>query len=340
MQIDNGRDAFEEGVQRQNARDLLNELLGKDVVTSLQQRSDAWGAWALVSCWGLIALAMGVIVLAQSLSPLLGWPLIAFAIAVIAGRQLAMLILMHEASHRSLFNNAWANDVLVDWLCAYPLLMHTAKYRKHHAKHHVYTGTPDDVDLPLVKGFPTTQRSLVRKLTRDVSGQTGVKNAFGLILMNAGILQWSVAGVATRLSNEERSMQDFIRSAFAELWPTLVCNGILFWIVSALGHPELFLAWLVAYFFVYPLFLRVRSIAEHAATELTPDMLKNTRTTQAGLLARLFVAPYNVNYHIEHHILVNAPYWQLPRLHRLLREKQVVPVPPTYWDVLKIAASK
>ena len=50
------------------------------------------------------------------------------------------------------------------------------------------------------------------------------------------------------------------------------------------------------------------------------DPLRNTRTTHASWLERLFIAPNRVNYHLEHHLLMTVPYFRLPRLHRLLRE--------------------
>jgi fatty acid desaturase len=47
---------------------------------------------------------------------------------------------------------------------------------------------------------------------------------------------------------------------------------------------------------------RLRSIAEHAVVPDDDDPLRNTRTTAAGPLARAFLAPYWVNYHLEHHL--------------------------------------
>ena len=42
--------------------------------------------------------------------------------------------------------------------------------------------------------------------------------------------------------------------------------------------------------YVLPLFVRIRSIAEHGCLPRSPDMFLNTRTTQAGWLARMTVA--------------------------------------------------
>jgi fatty acid desaturase len=65
----------------------------------------------------------------------------------------------------------------------------------------------------------------------------------------------------------------------------------------------------------------VRNIAEHGATEVSQDSLKNVRTTLAGPIARAFVAPYWVNYHLEHHMIMHVPCWRLPKLHALLLEQ-------------------
>ena len=50
------------------------------------------------------------------------------------------------------------------------------------------------------------------------------------------------------------------------------------------------------------------------------DPFKNARTTLANPIERLFVAPYWVNYHLEHHLLMWVPCYRLPRLRRFLLE--------------------
>ena len=338
MATDNPFD--EEGLHRQTARKKLTELLGKDTVIDLHKRSDFWGWWAVLSVWGVVALAMAAIVWAQSQPLSIAIPTIFVAILVIAGRQLGMSILMHEASHRSLFNNVWLNDNLTNWACGHTIFLEMHKYRKHHFIHHAKTGTEEDNDYSLIRGLPTTRASLVRKFTRDILGLTGLKALFGLVLMNAGVLKWTVASDIEKLPANGRTTSDYVLTFFKEAWPTLVTNGLLFTFLSGIGHPELILAWIVAYLSPYYLFIRIRALAEHAMTEQCPDMLKNTRSTKAGILARLFVAPFNVNYHIEHHALAAVPYWQLPKLHKLLREKDAVPEPPSYWHVMKLVSSK
>ena len=64
----------------------------------------------------------------------------------------------------------------------------------------------------------------------------------------------------------------------------------------------------------------VRNAAEHGATEKSENPLRNVRTTLAGPLARAFVAPYYVNYHLEHHMVMHVPCWRLPKMHDILKE--------------------
>ena len=100
--------------------------------------------------------------------------------------------------------------------------------------------------------------------------------------------------------------------------------------------------WLLPLLTWYQLVSRIRNIAEHAVVPDNDDALRNTRTTYAGPLARLLLAPYWVNYHLEHHLLLSLPCWKLPAAHRLLLAKGLrgqMEVQESYLDVLKLAAS-
>jgi len=333
-------DIFELGLERKSARDRLTQLLGADTIKDLHQRSDLWGWYGLASCWAVIA--FGLFTAHLALQAFVWWtlPVLVFSILLIGGRILGLAILTHEGSHRSLFETPTLNDGLTNWLCGAPVFLDVYKYRRHHAQHHVHTGTEKDVDLPLIEGFPTSRKSMIRKLFRDISGQTGIKTLIGFAMMNSGYLKWNVAGVAEKLPADGKSRLDYVRNFVVESRATLVFHFIFFLLMFSLNLTELFFIWWAGYLFAYPFCLRVRAIAEHAVTEKTSDMLRNTRTTKAGLISRALFAPYHVNYHIEHHALVSVPYWQLPKLHKLLREKEAVPTPPGYWQVLKLASAE
>jgi fatty acid desaturase len=310
-----------------------SDVFTREELAALSARSDLRGAWAVASTWGVIGITFAA---------LARWPnpgMLAVALVVLGGRQLALSILMHEAAHRTLFRTRWLNDVLTDWTCARLMWNDVARYRRHHLGHHNHTGTPLDPDRSLVESFPTTRASLARKLLRDAAGITGIKRILGLVLMDAGVLEYTVAADARRRPRGDRTAWDYVREGAGHMAGVLVTNAVLAGVLAESGHPRFYLVWVLAYMTTFSVFLRIRSFAEHACTEQSTDILRNTRTTRAGLLARATVAPVRVNYHLEHHLLVAVPYYRLRKMHRMLRERGVVLAPPGYADVIALVSS-
>ncbi len=286
-----------------NSKVSVTELFSRDEIKELTTTSDLQGAWAVGSTWTIIVMTFGTVAYSWEYLPTWGKVLMcALALAILAGRQLALAILMHDASHHSLFKTKWLNTHLTDWLCARPIWNDVSKYRPYHLKHHAKTSQPDDPDLGLVKNFPITQSSLFRRGDRSnlELAKNLLKNSSGMLISNAAI--------------------------FSALW--------------ASGRPKLYLLWPLAYITPFPLFIRIRAMAEHAGLETSHSALSNTRTTRAGWLARAFVAPIHVNYHIEHHLMASVPHQKLARMHQMLRERQYVDAPPSYLDVIRSLLKK
>ncbi len=292
--------------------------------------------WLAVLCdWGLIAASFTLVAWRPAL-----WS-VAIALLVIGGRQLGLAVLMHEGSHGSLFRTRSLNRVVGRWLCGAPIGIDIERYRTHHLAHHSFTGTERDPDMCLVRPFPTTRVGLVRKLARDLLGLTGLKRLVGLLAMDFGFITYTASGDAERIVEPApwpaRLVAGLRRSA-----PGLVVNGMLFGVLALLGHPLLYLLWVVAWLTTFSAFLRIRAIAEHACTEQGADPLRNTRTVRAGPIARLFVAPHGVCFHLEHHLLMTVPYFRLGALHRVLVARGVLdqsPVATGYLSVLRRATA-
>jgi fatty acid desaturase len=113
-------------------------------------------------------------------------------------------------------------------------------------------------------------------------------------------------------------------------------------IIAYAGALEGFaLYWIVPMFTWLVLIMRIRSIAEHHAIDTGEGQTPypRTRTTQATVIERIFLAPKNVNYHIEHHFFPSVPFYRLPELHALLMSKpgyrEGAHVTRTYWGVLE-----
>lgn len=314
-------------------RHTAKDYLTPEQIQALQQRSAWRGWWAVVSIWGVIALCFAAVIIYPSVFTIVP------AIIVLAGRQLACAILMHESAHRTLFPNRQMNDWVGQYLGAAAIFLDAPKYREHHLRHHRHTGTANDPDLRLAEGFPIARGSLRRKCLRDVLGLTGFKNLLGSVLMIAGLYKFTVAGDTHKLDLSQQSRWQTLRQVCWGLQPAITTHGVLLAVLWLSGAPWAYLLWLGALITPYPLFLRIRAIAEHALTDDPTDALNNARTTYAAWWTRWLWAPMCVNYHLEHHMLMSVPWYQLPAMHAQLKQAQAFQQPaavaPNYRSVLK-----
>lgn len=256
---------------------------------------------------------------------------------ILGGKQLACAILMHDTSHFAVFKDKRTNDIVGQWLGAYPIFNNMLAYRPYHFRHHVSNGLEEDPDLLLTRGYPTSLRSMVRKFGRDLSGLTGIKAFFGLMMMSMGYLEYNLGGKVARVSQVERSWGDFWKVFRANLLGPFVAQLVIFGILS-LASPWLYLLWFGAYLTTFQFSLRIRSMAEHSVVESREDPYLNTRTTKANWLARLLFAPYYVNYHCEHHMMMAVPPYRLPAMHKLLVERGFYEkgvMANGYWEIVK-----
>lgn len=284
-----------------------SDLLPPDRIQALREKSNLAGALLVLHAWALIGASMALFVV---------WPnpfTFLLAVMVIGGRQLGLAILMHDAAHGLLFDNRRLNDWVATWLCAAPVFTTLVLYRPYHLKHHRHTQQAEDPDLGLSAAFPITRKSLWRKVVRDLTGQTAFTRR----------REQFRAGIAVREG--------------------LIANAVLWAGLAALGYWWLYpVLWLLPLATWYQLVSRLRNIAEHAVVPDNDDPLRNTRTTMANPVIRLLVAPYWVNYHLEHHLFMFVPCWRLPEAHRLLRAAGRGPemeVQPGYLAVLRAATA-
>ena len=310
-----------------------NDVLSRDEIRALTAPSDAAGFRAVLVSWGIIALTFGLLARFPHLATFL------VAVVLLGGRQLALAVLMHDAAHGSLFRTRRLNEVFASWACARPVWNDVARYRKHHLAHHAHAGTPLDPDRGLAAPFPVTRASLARKLLRDAFGVTGVQRVLGLLAMDFELIGYTVSTDVQRLPR--RPLREHLRAGARNLLGVVVTNALLAGALALTGHGWVYLAWVVAFLTTFGVVIRVRSIAEHACLEASPDPLRNTRTTIAGPLERLLVAPHRVSFHLEHHLLMTVPYFRLPALHELLAARGVLPasaVASGYLAVLRQAS--
>lgn len=267
-------------------------------------------AWlTLIVNYGLIAGAMALVAFAPNVVT------VVLALFIIGTRQLGLAVVMHESAHRTLFSNRRLNDFAGNWLAGYPIYLSADMYRTHHLEHHAKTWTEGDPDLGLATPFPVTKASMTRKVARDLLGVTGLKQLVGTTVLVIKVCRGEEVDSGTLPLRLQRV------PAIRMVVGTLVTNLALLALLWTLGHPTLYLLWLGAWLTTNKLVARIRSIAEHAVVPDPSHPLGQTRTVRAGWVERLFVAPNLVQYHLEHHLLMTVPHYNLPRFHEMLDER-------------------
>ena len=227
---------------------------------------------------------------------LLTWPIV----FVLMGRTHAQFAsLMHEAAHRLLFKNRTLNDFVGRWLLGYPGFTTTDGYRRVHMAHHREEFGPDEPDIALYANYPVAPASLRRKLMRDATGRTGIR-----------LLRQQLRGL--------RAPDPVVRHTQWKIWSVQLAMlgacivGGVWWL-----YP---LFWLLAYLTVWRVINRLRSIAEHGGMMASKDRRITTHSVRQHPFARFMIVPYNIGWHLAHHVDSGVPLRNLPRFHEALRE--------------------
>jgi fatty acid desaturase len=296
-----------------------SDILSSEESHALRQRSNAWGFWLVFHCWAVIFASAALYVWAPNLLTLL------LAVTLIGGRQLGLAILMHEGSHGMLFKTRKYNERITQWFTAWPMLLNVHAYRVRHMAHHRFTRTDKDPENYLYTPFPVSKPSMARKILRDLTGIAFVRSTAAVFMFIWG----TPKGRSVRL--------------IGFYGGPLLVNVILAGLCSAFGRLDLYLLmWLLPMATTYMLFLRIRNIAEHAAVPNIEDPLSNSRTTLANVFERALVAPYWVNFHIEHHLLPFIPCYRLSAAHAILLERgygEKMAISSGYMEVIRLNAA-
>ena len=269
--------------------------------------------------WLVIAGALGAAVWS-------GNPVV-FVVAafVIASRQHALGIIMHDATHYRLFGDRRWNDLASDLFCAFPLLMTTNRYRYYHLLHHRNVNTPEDPYWAFFQGlkdwhWPKPLGQAASVFLRDLLGLTAHNEMKMILRWGVFVNHFSTRDEPPPLSLRERlSFYAFAAALLAGLW---AFDGWLYY----LG------LWYVPMVLINMPFIRMRTVAEHIAIPgRTGD--DGTRHVNGTWLERVFISPCNINYHVAHHLFAGVPQYNLPAFHeRLLKE-------PEYRDYLCLKES-
>ena len=254
-----------------------------------------------LSVVSVIAQTAVLIYLAVHFGPIAWLP-----VFVLMGRAHAQFAsLMHEAAHRLLFRNRTLNDFVGRWLIGYPAFTNTDAYRRVHMAHHREEFGPNEPDIALYANYPISAASWRRKLARDAQGRTGLR----------------------LLRDQLRGARSEVAVVRQTLFKILAVQAVL--IVGAIvaGYWWVYpLFWLLPYLTVWRVINRLRSVAEHGGLMASDDRRVATHSVQQHWAARFFLVPFNIGFHLAHHVDAGVPFRNLPKYHQMLVDSSYINV--------------
>lgn len=275
-------------------------------IRELSRVDNCKSACVIAQQWLVIAAAIAASVFIDR------WYLYLAAIVVIAAKQHALAVIVHDATHYRVFKSRFVNEYMGNLFCAFPIFISIQGYRGDHQLHHLWTNTREDPYLHMFDKdkawqWPKTTGQALWQILTDVTGVNILRN-LKLIRRWAPIGQWLMHNRNPQLNR--RVTADALY--YLAFWTTILS------ILTLLGALKMFLLlWMLPVFTFYVLFSRLRWISEHPYGSLTEIGFK-IRHVESTSLERFFIAPLNVNYHIAHHLFPAVPLYNLPYAHHRL----------------------
>jgi fatty acid desaturase len=232
----------------------------------------------------------------------------ALAVVVVGSRIHALGALMHDTVHYRAYSNRLLNDVVGEIL-ALPTSISMAGYRNTHFGHHRELNGEDDPDWRKYSKtkeyeFPASRGNMLVRIARHLSGLQAVVE---------------VTRVHVYKDPDRRDIPAWVsRGRLVFLVALAVCATVFgFW-------KLLLLYWVVPLLTVFLAIRYFRNVAEHYMVE-RENVLNETRTMLAPFWQLWLLAPWGINYHIEHHLFPSVPCFRLGELHRLLMTRAPYP---------------
>ncbi len=308
----------------------------RQAVKELSRISTLRAVYHLAEVWGVIGLAVWLS--GWVLPPSTGvWGACVYigAVVVIAARQHALMVLVHEAIHKRISRTGWVNDALPRVAAAFPVFISLSKWRFIHLYHHQYTHTKDDPDRAIYARYPLGSGPFLRLLARDVSGLNVISTLKYFIDLPFVTRAFNRKFLGEERAGRYRQIADM--GLFSIFWAAVLSAGFVLW--GWEFGKYLVLYWLVPYCTVTQVFFRIRGAIEHGNVPDPENAYQQTRTYFMPAVLRFFFAPKQVNYHLEHHLYPSVPFYNLPRLHAVL-SRAIYPAESGYCEPFSAGLKK
>ena len=213
---------------------------------------------------------------------------------LLAGASLhGICLFTHEGVHGTLHTNKWIND-FIGSLTGYIVLQTMAGYRVLHLKHHKYLNIEGDPGL--LKTYFKSNKYIIAMMEWGYF-------LFGYIAF-LSIIPYKGFRKGTKIDRLLITLDIVIIILF--VWLSL----------SLLPLDLLLHGWLIPMIFVH-FMMNIRGMSQHLMLEDHHDPYKGARTIVAHPIVDFFLC--NENYHIEHHLYPTVPWYNLKKVHKIIK---------------------
>ena len=261
------------------------------------------------------------------------WWAYLLSVFVIGSRLHALGVLVHEGTHYTLSKNKYVNDLVSDLFCAFPIFISTRGFRAFHLPHHRHTRTELDPELIAARQdpnymWPKSPLKTYSMLILDITG-LNFHALLGIMFIWSdalGLLRIPKAKWIKLKTNEamaeflDRTDPKFKLSIGLKLRIVLF-YGLLATALTYFGIWKYYLLyWIVPAFSVLAFIIRIRGMTEHNGLDFKTEISTSRTTLEKNPVLRHFLTPLAVNYHLEHHLYPQVPYFYLKELHSELKK--------------------
>jgi len=222
-----------------------------------------------------------------------------FVIFLLSQRLLNTIV--HDCAHQFISKDKAKNDLLCNLFFASLIGTNVEKYRNIHLAHHKYNGSssdPEYINIENIKNSTEFFKFCMRYIFLFESIKLIKKYYFKKNLI---------------YSNNKISKK--ILFLILDL-KYVIFAQILLLIIFKIIDIKLYIIWIYISLTFSPLFSKLRFMIEH------PGQDSLTVSTTGFFSDILFFAPFNFNYHFEHHAWPNLPPYNLKKLHYFLLKNQ------------------
>ncbi len=222
----------------------------------------------------------------------------------------------HDLGHGATFRSRWLNSIFCN-LCLFMTLKEPVDWRWRHTRHHT-----DTIHVGLDPEILVTRPADLLRIAADFFFLVQAKGEL------KGIIQHAF-GVVTADARHYVPRSEWRKMFWSSRLYLACIVGVLTWCVMAGTIVPLLFIWGPRFY--ANAFNFFGFLTQHAGlAEDSYDHRLNTRTFTMNPVFEFLYA--NLNYHIEHHIYPSIPYYNLPVLHRMVRDQ----LPHTYQGLFEV----